>query len=317
MPSTITHSFMAKDIYNKLDDNIKKEFKDKLSEYITYSQGFDILFFHPIIPPFGKSIHIRSLAAYCHRKKINEFLISLVNEIKKDKNIDKFIFLAGLVTHYNGDTKCHPLVNYKAWRLENKTNTKKEFHFLIEAYIDNYILDMNNYDYKKYKCHKLLNTKVNNNVKELLDKSFLEVFNEKNMGSKYYLSLKNMKLLFYLLRYDPYKFKRLGYSFINFFLRFLRRDIRYFSYNFDLSIEENNYYLNLDKKTWFNIKKKDISYNKSFLDLYKEVVDKSVYMIEKLYDYIYNDKNLDLESFFGNLSYANGLPIINKIHTIS
>ena len=68
-------------------------------------------------------------------------------------------------------------------------------------------------------------------------------------------------------------------------------------------------FLNLKKDTWFNIKKRDVKYNKSFLDLYKETVEKSVYMIERLYDYIYNDKDLKLECFFGNLSYANGLPI--------
>ena len=40
-------------------------------------------------------------------------------------------------------------------------------------------------------------------------------------------------------------------------------------------------------------------------------------MIENIYDYIYNNKKIDLDSFFGNLSYANGLPIINKKHTKS
>jgi len=317
MPSTITHSFMAYDIYDKLNKNIKDRFKDKVSEYVTYSQGFDILFFYPIIPPFKKSMHIRKMAAYCHRNKVNKFFIYLVNDIKKDKNFDKFIFLSGLVTHYVGDTKCHPLVNYKHWDLEKKNNKKKDYHFVIEAYIDNYILNKNNYDYKKYKCYKLLNTKKNNKVSEMLDKAFLDVFKENNMGNKYYLSLKNMKLLFHLLRYDPYKFKRLGYSFINFFLRFLRRDIRYFSYNFDLNDSISAYYLNLNHSNWFNIKKRDKIYNKSFLDLYDEVVNKSVYMIEKLYDYIYNNKSIDLESLFGNLSYANGLSIINKKHTNS
>ena len=48
MPSTITHDYMANDIYNKLDKKIKKVFKNNLNEYMTYSQGPDILFFYRI-----------------------------------------------------------------------------------------------------------------------------------------------------------------------------------------------------------------------------------------------------------------------------
>ena len=309
MPSTITHAYMAKDIYHKLDKEIKNKFKNHLDEYITYYEGPDILFFYPVVPPFSKCIDIRKLGGRVHREKVNEFFISLVKSVKKDKDFDKFIFLAGLLTHYIGDTTCHPFVNYKAWVLEKETKKKKDYHFLVEAYIDNYILDTKGENYKKYKCYKLLKTKKNIKIKDMLDKSFLEVFNEKNMGNIYYKCLFNMKLLYYLIRYDPYKIKRIIYCVLHFFTPFLYRLIHYFSYNFNLSEKENIFYLNLEHDKWFNIRKKDVVYNKSFVDLYKETVDKSSDKIKKLYDYIYNNKELDLEIFFGNVSYANGLPI--------
>ena len=312
MPSTMTHAYMAKDIYDKLDMDLQLKFKDKFDEYITYSQGPDIFFFYPFIPSFIKCAHIKKFAGVVHRTKVNELFISLVSYIKKTKDFDQFIFLSGLVTHYVGDTKCHPFVNYKAWVLEKETKKKKDYHFLTEAYIDNYILNIKGEYYKKYKCYRLLKTEKNTSIENMLTKCFKEVFDEDNIGKYYYLSLKNMKFLFHLVRYDPYKIKRIIYSIIYKLLPFLNRDIRYFSYNFDLSLEENEFFLNLKKDTWFNIKKRDIKYNKSFLDLYKEAVDKSVYMIEKLYDYIYNDKDLKLESFFGNLSYANGLPVTSN-----
>jgi len=312
MPSTMTHAYMARDIYSKLNKNLKEKFKNQLDEYITFSQGPDIFFFYPIIPPFKKCIHVRKFAGVVHRQKVNKLFISLVNDIKRDKDFDKFIFLAGLVTHYVGDYKCHPLVNYKSWVLEHKSGKKKDYHFLTEAYIDNYILNLKGEYYKKFRGYKLLKTCKNIKISNMLDKCFLDVFKEENMSKNYYKSLWNMKFLFHLIRYDPYKIKRIGYSFLYFILPFLSRDIRYFSYNFNLNDEENNFYLNLDNSTWFNIKKKEVTYNKSFLDLYKEVVLTSVDMIEKLYDYIYNDNTFDLESFFGNLSYANGLPIKDR-----
>ena len=309
MPSTITHAYIAREVYNKLDKNIQNKFKDKLDEYITYSEGPDILFFYPLIPNYKKYIKIKKLGNYIHRNKVNQFFISLTNEVKKDKKVDKFIYLAGLLTHYIGDTTCHPFVNYKAWILEKETKKKKDYHFLIEAYIDNYILSINGKNYKKYKCYNVLKIQKNKFVKELLDKSFLEVYNEKNMGSIYYKCLFNMKLLFYLIRYDPFKIKRIFYCILHFFTPFLFRLIQYFSYNFSLTEKDNIFYLNLDNKKWFNIKRKEITYNKTFLDLYNEVVNKSVFKIEQLYNYVYNNKELDLELFYGNLSYANGLPI--------
>ena len=309
MPSTITHSYMARDIYNKLNRNLKHKFENELNQYITYSQGPDIFFFYPFIPPFIKCHHVRKFAGIVHRNKVNKLLISLVNEIKRTKDFHQFIFLSGLVTHYIGDTTCHPFVNYKAWILEQRNKKKKDYHFVIEAYIDNYVLNMKCQNYLKYKCYNVLKYDKNKNICDMLNKCFNEVFKEKNIDKYYYRSLFNMKLLFYLIRYDPYKIKRIFYNVLYFLLPFLKRDVRYFSYNFKLNNKDDTFFLNLNNDIWYNIKKKDIKYSKSFLDLYNETVDKSVFMIEKLYDYIYNDKYINLENFFGNLSYANGLPI--------
>ena len=309
MPSTYTHAYMAKDVYNQLNNNLKVKFQDKLDEYITYSEGPDILFFYPLFPLFHKYRRINNFAGVVHRTKVNEFFISLVNEIKKDKDFDKFVFLSGLVTHYIGDTTCHPFVNYKAWVLEKETGKKNDYHFVVEAYIDNYIVNLKGNSCKKFKGYNLLKTNKNKQVADMLNKCFYKVYKVKNMGTNYYKCLWNMKFLFHIIRYDPYKIKRIGYSFLYHLLPFIKRDIRYFSYNFNLTEKENEFFLNLNHDKWFNIRKKDVKYDKSFLDLYKEVIEKGTDVIEKLYDYIYNNKELDLNDLFGNLSYANGLPI--------
>ena len=182
MPSTMTHAYMAHDIFNNLNDNLKEKFKPRLGEYLTYSQGADILYFYPIIPPFIKCFYIKRLAGVVHRQKVNKFFISLVKEVKKDKKIDKFIWLSGLVTHYVGDSICHPFVNYKEYDMRLKTNKKKDYHFLTEAYIDNYILNLKGEYYKTFKGYDILKTRKNKNIENMLDKCFLEIFNEKNMG---------------------------------------------------------------------------------------------------------------------------------------
>ena len=46
MPSSITHSYFMKDVYDKLDDNIKN--KIVLESAKTFAQGPDIFFFYNI-----------------------------------------------------------------------------------------------------------------------------------------------------------------------------------------------------------------------------------------------------------------------------
>ena len=311
MPSTITHAYMAMDIFQRLS---KKNIldKDKLNEYITYSEGPDILFFYRIFFPFKKSLKIQNLGNRVHREKTNQFFISLVQQIKKSQDKDQFLFLSGLVTHYVGDTTCHPLVNYKEKEMRIKTQKNKDYHFLIESYIDNYILDMKRINYKKFPCYQFFSINSCDAIKKLLDKSFTKVFYQDNMGKIYYDSLKNMKFFIRFVRYDPFKVKRILYAIISLNGRIFKRDLRYLSSNFNLTKEESIFYLNLNQKKWYNIRKKDNISNKSFLDLYDEVIIKSEKRIKKLYNYIYRDKFVDLEKLFGNLSYVSGLPLKDK-----
>ena len=310
MPSTMTHSAMARDIYSRLDKNIQNKFNNHLEEYVTYSQGPDLLYFYGILFPFGKFLYIQKFGGVIHRTKVNELFIYLTNEVKRTKNINTFIFLCGLLTHYVGDTTCHPLVNYIDYNINKSLKLKKDYHYMVELYMDNYILYKKGYNYKKFKCHKYaFNIKKNKDVEQLLNDAIYNVYKEKNIGTIYYKCLNEMRLFFHILRYDPFKIKRCIYNFLYLFVFFVKRDFRFLSYNFNLTNKLNNKYLNLDHKEWFNVKKRDNISNKSFMDLYNETIDKGVDKITKLYDYIYNDKKLDLESFYGNLSYANGLPI--------
>ena len=49
MPSSITHAYVACDIYEKLDYKIKKKIpKMYLEDYKTYAQGPDIYYFYHI-----------------------------------------------------------------------------------------------------------------------------------------------------------------------------------------------------------------------------------------------------------------------------
>ena len=301
MPSTMTHAYIAKDVYKNLDNKIKTKLtSENIDDLITFSSGFDILYFYKIVlHPNNKII---KLGGYCHHHKVNEFFINLTNQIRKSKDINQFMFLMGLITHYVADSTIHPYVNYKASLMIKKNFTNQDGHFLIEAYLDNYLINKNGFDYRKFKIYEeVFKVKRKDEVVELLNKAFQEVFNEKDIGEYYFKAIRDMKNFFHIFRYDATGLKRMFYNFANIFASRVFRDVRYLSYNFPL--DNSDYYLNLDHQEWYN---NGLKSHKSVLELYDMVVKDATLIVEKVYDYIFKDKDVDLEKLYGNKSYGDG-----------
>lgn len=306
MPSTMTHAYIAKDIYKKLDIKIKSKITTtNLNEMLMFSSGFDVLYFYKmILMPFNR---INKLGNKAHNSKINAFFINLINQIKKSKNMDQFMYLAGLIAHYVADSTIHPYVTFKANGMKKKHFTERDGHFQIEAYLDNYFI--NKYekgDYRKFKIHdELFKVERNQDIVDLLNKAFKDVFQEDNIGEYYYKAVVDMRNFFKIFRYDSMGLKRKVYNVINIFASLFFRDIRYLSYNFPLDNDE--FYLNLKHEEWYNLKDISIKSRESLLELYDRVVKKGLMMTEEVYDYIFENKNVDLEKLFGNKSYGDGI----------
>ena len=306
MPSTMTHAYIAKDVYKNLDTKIKRKItKDYLDNIITFSEGFDILYFYKILTkPNNKII---KLGGYCHRNKVSEFFISLTNHIKETKDINEFTFLMGLICHYVADSTIHPYVNYLASTIKHKNFTNSDAHFVIEAYLDNYFINRReDIDYTKFKLYKhVFNAKKEDSIINLLNVSFKEVYSYNNMGEIYYQGIKDMKNFFKFFRYDRFGIKNKFYKFANIIASRIFRDVRYLSYNFPLNKDE--LILNLDKKEWHNVQDINFKSDKSVLELYDDVIKNATEIVEKAYSYIFLDKKIDLNKLFLNKSYSNGI----------
>lgn len=307
MPSSITHAYIALDIYKVLDKKIQNKIVNHLEEYKTYSQGPDIFYFYHIFFPITKnSREVIKLGRQVHHEKTNELLINITKKVKQSKNINEFMYLIGLTTHYLADSTMHPFINYQSSLLVKKYFTKKDAHFMIETYLDNYYLKKHDLNYSKYKIDTFcFNIEENEQVKNLINRSYEEVFKKKNMGKYYYKGLNNMIFFFKYLRYDPYKIKRYCYQVLNIITKIIFRDIVYLSYNFPLN--QDDFILNLHKKEWYNLNNKLLTSNNSFLELYDLVIKKGKNVIINLYEYIYEDKDIDLDKLLENRSYSDGL----------
>ena len=304
MPSTITHGYIGLDTVKKLHQKPKKVLERHINNFKVYCQSTDILYFYHIL--LLKSNKIQKLGHYFHSNNVYKSFEYLINLNKKNQDEELFTFISGLITHYKADSIMHPYINY----LSNNKNKlhHQDKHFEIETYLDNYFVKKyEKIDPKEHKHYKLIfNYKEEKVITDSLNKMFKDIFNEDNIGNIYYKSLKEMHFVFKYIRYDKTGLKRKLYQLIDCNPLKVRRT-KYLSYHFDLT--NDNYYLNLEKREWYNIKKKSLKSNKSFLELYEDVTNEASKIINELYLYVFEDKRIDLYQLIGNNSYSTGLDL--------
>ena len=299
MPSTITHAFIGLDTINKLDNKPKEIINNHINNYKVYCQNTDVLYFYHIF--LLKHNLVQNIGHKFHHEHVYESFNMLIEDNKINKDLELFTLIAGFIAHYQADTIIHPYVN----SLIYDKDEEKNIHFEIETYLDNYFVNERLCkDHKRYNnTDFVFNYTEEEIVKEVLNKIFKRYFNYPNMGDKYYRALKEMKFAYNHCRYDKYGIKRIIYQILDFHPFNIQRT-KYLSYHFDL--KNNNYYLNLDHKEWLN---NGVKTNKSLLDLYEEVLVNSSYIINELYKYIFEEKEMDTKKLVKNLDYGNGLEI--------
>ena len=305
MPSSIVHAYIGLDTLKKLKSEPKNIIEKHIDNYKVYCQNMDVLYFYHILLLFNNKV--QDLGHKIHHEKTNDFFKILIQDNKENKDPELFTFIAGLITHYRADSTIHPFVNYFS---SNNSKTKVfNSHFALETYLDNYFINKRMHvNHKKYNnTNFVFNYEKKDIIRDEITNVYKKLYNYPDMGKRYYKALRDMKFVFNYIRYDKYGIKKTLYKIIDLNpFRSIPR-VRYLSYNFDL--DKDDEYLNTNHNKWYNPDKKELASNKSFFDLYDDVIDKASFTINELYEYIFNNKKVDLDKIIGNLSYANGLPL--------
>ena len=303
MPSTITHAYIGLDTLKKLSKKPKELISNHLNNYKIYCQNMDILYFYHIL--LLKKNKIQSLGHRFHNEDILHSFKILIDDNKKNKNPELFTFIAGLITHYQADATMHPFIDYQK---NYNPLFKRDGHFILETYLDNYyIREKVTNNYPTFDNSKIIfNYKKEDIIEKEITKIFKEIWNFDNMGKYYYRALKEMHFVFHYLRYDKYQIKKFFYKIID-LIPVHHRKTEYLSYHFYLNHDVEM--LNLNHQEWFNINDNKKTSYKSFLELYEDVCNQSSIIINELYEYIFNDKQVNIEKLVGNNSYSDGLPI--------
>ena len=305
MPSSIVHAYIGLDTLKKLNNKPKTIIEKHIDNYKVYCQNMDVLYFYHILLLFSNKV--QDLGHKIHNEKTIDIFKILINDNKINKDQELFTFIAGLITHYKADSIIHPFVNY--YSKDNGEIKRRDNHFMIETYLDNYFINKRMHvNHKKYNNTKFVfNYKKERIIEDEITKVFQELYNYHNLGKKYYRALKEIKFVFNYARYDRFGIKRFIYKIIdlNPFKNIPR--VEYLSYHFDLN--NSDFILNNNHNTWHNPNKKELVSTKSFNDLYTDVINCSSMIINELYEYIFNNKDTDINKLIGNYSYSTGISL--------
>lgn len=318
MAGTMTHAYFARDVYSKLNNNIKEKLGYSDENMKTYGQGHDIFYFYYSFN-LKKSNKIRKEAKRFHRQKTKDFFINIIKFIK-DNNLendsDSLSFLYGYICHYVMDSIIHPYVIYKGGIFEKKKKETQKYnslHSIIETYIDAYMININeNIEPGKFKNYKFcFNNTKNKNLVNLINYTFENTYNIKNASKYFFRSIKTMKILYHFMRYDPLKIK---YRIYSLFDKIMPKGIKKATpITYSVKLNNNEYYLNLNHKIWTHPRYINEKHNESFIDLYNIATNEALRIIKGVNEVLFNDRDLEyLNNYFLNLSFITGKDCSDK-----
>lgn len=312
MPSSLTHSYFAIDVYNKLDNVCKNKIKN-LDYLKIFAQGPDLLYFFNSLTK--GNMKIRKLGSYCHKHKTKDFFVNLVTNIKEDNlqnNSEVMSFLYGYISHFVLDSVVHPFVYYKTGifdKCRKETYKYNGLHGEMEYYLDVYmIFQKEKMEAKYFKGHKYFKkiTSFDSNLASTIDKVFFETYNEKDVSSYFLKGIKGLRIIYKYIKYDRFGIKKIFYRLLDFFSSSSsnRKEILSYAVRHDMKL----HYLNLEKKTWNHPAYINETYDYSFIELYIIALNKAVKMIEEIVRWVDNKNNSvkELNVIFKNVSYLTG-----------
>ena len=310
MPSTMTHSYFAYDIYDKLSDKSKIS---SIEDLKLYSQGTDPFMFYNYM--FGKKNHYYHNIQNCiHTSKTRDYFYNILeyiidNNYTDDKSLITFLY--GNICHYYLDLWVHPFIYYKTGIFNKKDRDTYKYNALhqdMEFSIDRYlIMNRSNIKVNKFKIHDEIfnNYNITSDVLDCFEYVVKKTYGIDNIGKAYKKSVKMMKNFFYFFCYDKFGIKRKIYCFIDMVTPDNVIKIK------ELSYADNNInmdYLNIEKKEWNHPSIKSEIYNYSFFDLYDNAIKDVLRAIDFINECIDNNY-IDINKFnniFKNLSCTTG-----------
>lgn len=325
MPGFTTHYLFGVKAYNDLPNNYLKHVISKYRWlYQIGLQGPDIFFYNI---PILRHRDYRNVGSHMHEYHVNRFFRNCLSEIaaisSKQQREQAISYMAGFLCHYAADSICHP---YVYGRIQYETDGKgSRFHGLhaeLENDIDTLLL--RKFKHKKPSEFNQAAT-ICLNGQEI---QFLSRFLSRCINETYYpITERNIFQVtegmvtrsVYAIRFggrllsDPAGRKRNTIQFFE--SMFLKHPIASKKLVTDDTPKGVRKTLNLDHEVWTNPWNKTLASSASFLDLYRQTLQKCNLMYYQFNSMLTSEIPLKDQSFemflseLGNYSYHSGLDV--------
>ena len=325
MPGFTTHYILGMKAYNDMPQNNLKFIIAKYRWlYQLGLQGPDMFFYN--LPVLRHRDH-RNVGSYMHEHHVNDFFRCAFTRLSKiesrQQREEGLAFLCGFISHYIGDSICHPYVYGRIhYDAEHPTAACHGLHARLENDIDALLL----MKYKKKKPSQFNQAAtICLNGQEI---QFLSRFLSRCINETYYpITERNIFQVtegmvtrsVYAIRFggrllsDPAGHKRNTIQFFE--SMFLKHPIASKKLVTDDTPKGVRKTLNLDHEVWTNPWNKTLASSASFLDLYRQTLQKCNLMYYQFNSMLTSEIPLKDQSFemflseLGNYSYHSGLDV--------
>ena len=325
MPGFTTHYILGMKAYNDMPQNNLKFIIAKYRWlYQLGLQGPDMFFYN--LPVLRHRDH-RNVGSYMHEHHVNDFFRCAFTRLSKiesrQQREEGLAFLCGFISHYIGDSICHPYVYGRIhYDAEHPTAACHGLHAKLENDIDALLL----MKYKKKKPSQFNQAAtICLNGQEI---QFLSRFLSRCINETYYpITERNIFQVtegmvtrsVYAIRFggrllsDPAGHKRNTIQFFE--SMFLKHPIASKKLVTDDTPKGVRKTLNLDHEVWTNPWNKTLASSASFLDLYRQTLQKCNLMYYQFNSMLTSEIPLKDQSFemflseLGNYSYHSGLDV--------
>lgn len=182
MPAYVSHTIMAKDVYDKL-----KNKNVDLDYMLTFSLGGDLC----------KYAKCRQDS---HHKLLNEFIYNMCDYMINNNLVEDSECLGvlyGHICHYVMDNEIHPLIR----KIDRSCVKSKNNHTMIELYYDNYLASKKyNVKLNKYDNKRIFKGKMNSKISRMINCVYYETYNNKNVAFYYKFNIWLYKKIKYLYK---------------------------------------------------------------------------------------------------------------------
>lgn len=303
MPDLVTHHYFGREVYQELDENLKRNIDLDVYDFAT--AGPDPFFFVSFLSRKKNKSYLE-FGGYMHRHQTSQFLKTLIMETKTYPKLKSYLY--GFLTHYFLDTYAHPYIFHFTGNYDVENDESiiyRGLHTKLERAIDCYIIKnyyhKNPYHFKIYK-HILKLKKLHSDFQEPLDKVYDEVYGMKNGYVLVNKSIKDQRKFYHFI-FDRWGIKNKLFSILDNGKSSL--DFTVLSY-YGKEIDDVDIF-NLKQRLWTNPQDHNITSNDSFFNLVEKAKRKAIDTIKVVENYV-NGENVDLDSYIMDISYITGLP---------